>query len=213
MKKDKVKTAFLEQLTKIPIIQLACEKIGIARATVYRWKSEDKEFKKKMEDALREGETMINDMSEAQVISLIKDKNWHAISFWLRHHHPKYVQRIEITTKEQQEELNPEQEAIVKEALRLSSMQVTEANVIESCENNEIDNEQNSQQPKTPEIKPETPTGLPVYQQPHIHNLQHDACDERLGRRVNIWPIPRSTRILACCQLWINWLRTTRNIN
>jgi len=123
MKKDKVKTAFLEQLTKIPIIQLACEKIGIARATVYRWKAEDEEFKEKMENALKEGETMINDMSETQVISLIKDKKWHAISFWLRHHHPKYAQRIEISTNNQpQEKLDPEQEAVVREALRLAGL-------------------------------------------------------------------------------------------
>ena len=41
MKKDKVKDAFLEQLRKVPIIQVACEKVGISRNSVYRWKNED----------------------------------------------------------------------------------------------------------------------------------------------------------------------------
>jgi hypothetical protein len=154
VKKDKIKTAFLEQLTKVPIIQLACEKMGVARATVYRWRAEDQEFKKKMEDALKEGETMINDMSEAQVISLIKEKNWHAISFWLRHHHSKYVQRIEISTNTPQEELNPEQEAVVKEALRLSSMQLIEVKTEEKIIEPSV-----VQEKPVMENKPEKPKG------------------------------------------------------
>jgi hypothetical protein len=62
-------------------------------------------------------------MSESQVISLIKDKNWPAISFWLRHHHPKYANKIEVEAniKNIDEELNPEQEALVRKALELIS--------------------------------------------------------------------------------------------
>ena len=158
MKKDKVKTAFLEQLAKIPIIQLACEKVGVSRATVYRWRADDN-FKKQIDEALKEGEKMINDMSEAQVIALIKEKKWQAISFWLRHHHPKYAQRIEITTREPQEELNPEQAAVVKEALRLSFMPPVEIKPIntDDLKQNEsaqekppetVENEQTPEKPK-----------------------------------------------------------------
>ena len=34
------KTIILEQLQKAPIVQIACEKTGISRATYYRWRKE-----------------------------------------------------------------------------------------------------------------------------------------------------------------------------
>ena len=37
-----------------------------------------------MEEALPEGEAVINDISETQLLTLIKEKNWPAIAFWLR---------------------------------------------------------------------------------------------------------------------------------
>jgi hypothetical protein len=124
MKKHKKSKEFLEELKKIPIIQIACEKVGISRNTVYRWKKDDEEFRKAMGDALIEGESFVNDMSESQVLTLIKEKSWPAISFWLRHHHSAYRDRLELTTVVPQEELTPEQEALVREALRLSATNV-----------------------------------------------------------------------------------------
>jgi len=124
MKRDRTQELFLEQVRKIPIIQVACEKVGIARSSVYRWRDEDEEFRKEFEKALTDGEAMVNDMGEAQLISLIKEKSWSAISFWLRHRNPKFRERLEVTANFQtpQDELNPEQETVVREALRLGSI-------------------------------------------------------------------------------------------
>ena len=125
MKKDRIQDVFLEQLRKIPIVQVSCEKVGIARNSVYRWRSEDPEFAKAMDEALAEGEALVNDMGESQLLSLMKEKNWHAISFWLRKRNPKFKDRLEVTAvAPPQEELSPEQEAVVKEALRLASLSV-----------------------------------------------------------------------------------------
>jgi ACT domain-containing protein len=41
MKTNKEKDALLEQLKKTPIIQIACEKIGLSRTTYYRWYQAD----------------------------------------------------------------------------------------------------------------------------------------------------------------------------
>jgi hypothetical protein len=120
MKKNKVKDAFLEQLRKVPIVQVACEKVGVSRNSVYRWNNEDEEFCKEMETALEEGESLVNDMSENQLLVLIKEKNWHAISFWLRKRNPKFKDRIEVEVAQRQEGLTPEQEATVRQALRLA---------------------------------------------------------------------------------------------
>ncbi|MEO6536179.1 MAG: hypothetical protein ABIT47_00670 [Candidatus Paceibacterota bacterium] len=126
MKKNKVKDTFLEQLRKVPIVQVACEKVGVSRNSVYRWKNDDPEFAQEMETALIDGEALVNDMSENQLLVLIREKNWHAISFWLRKRNPKFKDKIEVEMKPKQEELNPEQEATVREALRLAGHLPTE---------------------------------------------------------------------------------------
>ena len=119
----KDKNAILEQLRKMPIIQITCERSGVSRATYYRWRNEDAQFKKAADVAARDGELLINDMSESQIIALIKDRHWSAISFWLKHHHPKYATKVEIDIKEAPaEKLTPEQEAAVKSALRCASL-------------------------------------------------------------------------------------------
>ncbi len=123
MKKNKKQNEFLEQLKKIPIISVAAEKTGLSRNSIYRWKNKDKEFEKEMESAITEGEALINDMTESQLLSLIKDKSWPAISFWLRHRNPKFRERVEVTAKiEDSESLTPEQEALVRKALALASI-------------------------------------------------------------------------------------------
>ncbi len=121
MKKNKIQDKFFEELRKIPIIQVACEKTGLSRNSVYRWKKEDKEFSQKMDEAMTDGVAFVNDMSESQLLTMIKEKNWSAISFWLRHRNNNYKDKIEITTKEDNEELTPEQEKVVREALKLGS--------------------------------------------------------------------------------------------
>lgn len=120
MKKNKKKNEFLEQLKKIPIVQVACEKVGLSRNTVYRWRKEDEDFSVAMAGALADGEALVNDMSESMVLTLIKEKNWSAISFWLKHRSPKFKERLEVsaTIDNSQETLTPEEEAMLDEALK-----------------------------------------------------------------------------------------------
>ena len=147
MKKDRTKTLFIEQIRKMPIIQVACEKLGIARSSVYRWRENDEEFAKELEEALTEGETLINEMTESRLISLIRDKNWQAISFWLRKRSPKFKDRIEVTgnIKSIQQELTSEEQIIVTEALRLANL--ASLNVDEGAE--EINNNNNENDEKS----------------------------------------------------------------
>ncbi len=120
MKTDKDKELLLEQLKKTPIVQIACEKLGIGRATYYRWRKEDLDFSKKADGALREGNLLINDIAESQLMSAIKDKNLTAITFWLKHHHPVYTDKIEISGKlKHQYNLTPEQEKLISKALSM----------------------------------------------------------------------------------------------
>ncbi len=122
MKKNRVKDKFLESLKKVPIVQIACEKIGVSRNSVYRWRNQDEKFLEDMDLAMAEGEAFINDISEGQLLNMIKEKSWPALAFWLRHRNPKFRDKVEITTKiKHNDELTPEQEATVREALKLAS--------------------------------------------------------------------------------------------
>src|SRR3989344_4955234 len=123
MKKNKKKDDFLAELRKIPIIQVACEKVGLSRTSVYRRKDEDPEFKKEMEKAMADGEALVNDMSESQLLTLIKEKNWSAISFWLRHRNPRFKDKVEVTSKfDDTGELTPSQAEVVRQALQLAKI-------------------------------------------------------------------------------------------
>jgi hypothetical protein len=129
MKKNK-KNEFLDQLRKIPIVLVACEKSAIARNTVYRWRKEDESFATAMDEALLEGEELVNDMSESQLLTMIKEKNWSAISFWLRHRNPKFRDKVEVTGIITRTDvlMTPEQEELLKEALRLALPTNTQTN-------------------------------------------------------------------------------------
>jgi hypothetical protein len=115
-------------LKKNPIIQFACEKTGIARATFYRWKKDDKEFAEHVEKSLAEGNELINDLAESQLMSAIREKNMTGIIFWLKHHHPAYTTRVEVTAKVKHEnpELTEEQKLLIDQALVLSGLKPAE---------------------------------------------------------------------------------------
>ncbi|HBT81028.1 MAG: hypothetical protein UX15_C0004G0007 [Parcubacteria group bacterium GW2011_GWA1_45_7] len=116
------KDTILEILKEMPIIEVACKKAGIGRATYYRWRKEDKEFRRQSDDALSHGIEFINDMSESQLITLIKEKKMPAITLWLRNNHPRYGSRTKIyTPASSREDLSSEEERIVLDALALVS--------------------------------------------------------------------------------------------
>jgi len=112
----------LEQLKKTPVVQIAVEKVGISRSTFYRWKEEDKEFAKEADQALAEGVALVNDMAESQLLSAIRDRNISAIFYWLNHRHSAYSNKLEITAKVKDETLSPEQEELIKKALKHASL-------------------------------------------------------------------------------------------
>ncbi len=112
----------VEQLKKTPVVQIACEKTGIARSTFYRWKDEDPKFAKEADQALAEGVALVNDMAESQLLSAIRDRNISAIFYWLNHRHSAYSNKLEITAKVKDETLSPEQEELIKKALKHASL-------------------------------------------------------------------------------------------
>lgn len=117
-RQDTEKKLLIEQLKKTPIVQLACERCGISRTTYYQWRKDDEQFRRDSDDSMKDGKDIISDLSESQLITLIKEKNFQAIQLWLRQHHPEYGNRLEVKAKiEKEDPLTPEQEALIREAL------------------------------------------------------------------------------------------------
>jgi hypothetical protein len=123
-RKEEDKKAVLEQLSKLPIIQIACQKAGVSRATYYRWRGEDKQFAKDADEAIGEGVQMINDLSESQLITAIRNNNFSAVRFWLMNRHKAYTNKVEVMERgnSANQNLNDEQKKIVEESLRLASL-------------------------------------------------------------------------------------------
>ncbi len=101
----------------------ACEKVGVHRWTVTRWRKEDPAFEKEFQAALTEGEALVNDLTENQLLGRIHAGNFAAGAFWLRHRHPKFREKIDITARiEKKEELTPEQQEVVRKALQHAAL-------------------------------------------------------------------------------------------
>jgi len=90
MKRHRKEVPFIKQIETIPNISLACEKVGIARNTVYRWCNEDADFKDRLNGALDSGKNSVNDLAESKLISQINSGNMQAIRYWLTHNKKNY---------------------------------------------------------------------------------------------------------------------------
>jgi hypothetical protein len=124
IKTEENKASLLVQLKKTPIVQIACEKEGIGRASYYRWRKDDPDFAEKADEALCTGKSLVNDLAESQLIKAIKDGNMTAIIYWLKNQHSDYKTRVELSGKLETvgKQLTPEQEASIEKALELASI-------------------------------------------------------------------------------------------
>ena len=94
MKKSRIAKKFLEELARVPNVSVVCEKLGLSRQTIYRWREEDVEFRDKFDEKLDVGRDAITDLAESKLISRISKGDPRAYEFWLtnncrRYHRPK----------------------------------------------------------------------------------------------------------------------------
>lgn len=87
---DKTKNKFLQDLEKSGNVYLSCMRVGINRATYYRWKNGDKEFRKKAILAERNGRQNNCDVAEHALMMNVKDRKIDAIKYLLSHNSSRY---------------------------------------------------------------------------------------------------------------------------
>jgi hypothetical protein len=91
MKKHRKAKLFLEEIQKTPVVAAVCNKLNISRQSVYRWLSEDFEFRSLYKEALSHGSDNVNDLAESKMIgSIDRGEPW-AIKYWLESNHKKYL--------------------------------------------------------------------------------------------------------------------------
>lgn len=118
-KTAKQQAKLLTILEEYPIIQVACQKAGVGRATYYKWRTEDKEFMKKADVALDSGVKFINDLAESKLIRNIQDGQNTAIIYWLKNRNRAYSEKMlhrhmhEVMTRE----VDPETQAMIRKAM------------------------------------------------------------------------------------------------
>lgn len=85
------KNKIINELYSLPIVTIACERHGVSRQTFYRWKSEDDEFRKKVEEIMSVGIESINDLAESTLIKNIKSGDLGSTKFWLSNNKYNYI--------------------------------------------------------------------------------------------------------------------------
>ena len=125
LRQEKEREILLEYLKKTPVIQHACEKAGVGRATYYRWRKENKDFAARADKAIIEGIAMMNDMAESQLLRAIRDRNMTGIMFWLRHNHKRFSTKVELsgTLEHKNIEIPEEYKKLIKKALNLTALE------------------------------------------------------------------------------------------
>lgn len=86
----KVRNNLLQELEKSGNVYLSCLKVGVNKATYYRWRKDDKRFRKQSNQAVRSGKENICDMAEHYLMMNVKDKKMDAIKYVLSHNSPRY---------------------------------------------------------------------------------------------------------------------------
>lgn len=91
MKKTKaLLDKLIEEVEKTPLIQIACDKVGISRNTFYRWMKEDEEFLSRVNEAMSLGTGLVSDVALSNVLEGIKRKDSMYTKYWLSHKHPDF---------------------------------------------------------------------------------------------------------------------------
>lgn len=84
------KAKLLKELEENPIIERACKKIGVSRATYYRWRDMDPDFAYEADLAIVRGRDRMNDFVESKLIENIQANDFRSIALWLTHNKKLY---------------------------------------------------------------------------------------------------------------------------
>ena len=87
---DETKQILIEEISKFGNVYLSCLKVGVNKATYYRWKQQDEKFREESDEAERLGRGNISDVAEHALLQNVKKGNQKAIEYVLSHNSAIY---------------------------------------------------------------------------------------------------------------------------
>lgn len=90
------KKKFLEILANTPFINHACKKVGISRATIYRWMHSNYRFKQKVLKAQNSGRENLVELAEVTLVNKVRNGDLAAAKFFLTHNSNRYRNKVQI---------------------------------------------------------------------------------------------------------------------
>lgn len=121
IKARRAKKLMISFLEKYPIVEAACNKIGISRSTHYEWMRRDAKYRSSIEEAMELSISTVNDIAESNIINGVKRGDFKETRFWLAHRHSAYRNKAEIIKipegYSKDIELTPKQEEDLKRSV------------------------------------------------------------------------------------------------
>jgi hypothetical protein len=96
MRTNLEKSKFLEILRERPFISYACKKVGISKATIYRWIKNNANFKEKVDSALRLGREGLIDIAEMALCKKINEGDGPSIRYFLTNNDSRYYPKMPV---------------------------------------------------------------------------------------------------------------------
>lgn len=90
-RQKKQKEKIINELKGYPCVSAVCLRVGINRATYYRWLQNDIEFKRKVSAALEDGVFKFNGIGESHILNGVQEGNMTSVIFWLKRRHESYM--------------------------------------------------------------------------------------------------------------------------
>ena len=120
MRSAKLKKLLIEELRQKPVVEAACQKVGVSRTAFYDWKRKDPKFAEAVRLALQFGKAFMADIAELQLFNFIKNGDFRAVALYLKTHHTEYGNKLEVEgVIKTMLELSPEDEALRRKVIRL----------------------------------------------------------------------------------------------
>lgn len=113
-----LKLKLVQHLRDIPIATYACQRVGVPKATYYKWRKTDEVFLKASNEAIATGKLTLNDIAKSQLVKLIKEGDYRSISFWLKHNDDDFNSKLTLKIEDEIREYDPKELMLMETAMK-----------------------------------------------------------------------------------------------
>lgn len=113
-----LKHKLVQHLRDIPIATYACQRIGVPKATYYKWRKIDQIFREASDEAIITGKLTLNDVAKSQLVKLIKGGDYRSISFWLKHNDADFGSKLTLKIEDETRKYDPEELKLMATAMK-----------------------------------------------------------------------------------------------